>query len=446
MSLHSILLKGGWVIDPVNGIDGEADILLEDGHVTQLGPELKVRPGTPVVEVPQGCVLCPGFIDMRVHLSEPGYEHKETVSTGLAAAAAGGFTAVASMPNTEPVNDDAGITGLVLARAAEAELVRVHPVGAVTRGLAGERLAELGELREAGCVAVSNGVRSVADANLMRRVLEYASMCGMAVIDHCEDVLLTQDGVANDGFQAAALGLRGMPSAAEDIFVERDVTLSGMTGAPLHIAHLSTRGALEAVRSGKARDFPVSCEVTPHHLTLTDDRLDGYDTNYKVNPPLREQQDVEALLQGLQDGTIDCIASDHEPHHYDEKLVEFDRAPFGIAGLETVVSICLDRLIHPGYLSLTRLVELLAINPARILGVVGGSLGVGSPADITVLAPDLPVTVNAGEFRSLARNTPFDGWALRGGVAASIVGGRTVYANSSVDGAVEFETVTSDQQ
>ena len=439
------ILKGGRVVDPVNGIDGQADLQLDDGYITQVGQNLKVNPGSLVIEVPRGCVVCPGFIDMHVHLREPGQEHKETVATGVAAAVAGGFSAVACMPNTDPVNDDAGVTGLILARAAQAGLARVHPVGAVTVGLAGERLAQLSELRAAGCVAVSDDGRPVADTILMRRALEYASMCGMVVIDHCEDVSLTEDGVANDGFQAALLGLRGMPAAAEDIVVERDVTLSGMTGASVHIAHVSTRGALDAIRLGKERGFSVSCEVTPHHFTLTDDCLSEYGANYKMNPPLREQTDVEAILEGLRDGSVDCIDTDHAPHHYDEKLAEFDRAPFGVVGLETAVSICLDRLVHPGHVSLSRLVELLAVNPARILGVAGGALTVGTPADITVLAPELAVTVDAQAFRSLARNTPFDGWALRGGVAATIVGGRSVYVNELVDGAVQFETVASDR-
>ena len=436
------ILKGGRVIDPVNGLDGRADVQVDDGRVTQVGPDLDVAPGTVVIEVPPRCVVCPGFIDMHVHLREPGQEHKETVATGVAAAVAGGFTAVACMPHTEPVNDDAGITGLILAKAARAGLARVYPVGAVTKGLAGNELAEIGELGAAGCVAVSDDGRPVATAILMRRALEYSAMCGMPVIDHCEEVALTKDGVAHDGHHAAMLGLLGMPAAAEEIVVERDVTLSGVTGASVHIAHLSTRGALRTVRSGKERGCPVTCEVTPHHFALTDERLGGYDANYKMNPPLREPADVESMLEGLRDGSIDCIATDHAPHHYDEKLAEFDRAPFGVVGLETAVSICLDRLVHAGHVSLSRLVELLAVNPARILGVAGGDLSVGAPADITVLAPELVVTVESATFRSMARNTPFDGWSLRGGVVATMVGGRTVYANESVAGAVAFASVT----
>ena len=433
------IFKGGRVVDPANGVDGVADVLIEAGRVTRVGPNLEIEPGTVVIEIPGGGVVCPGFIDMHVHLREPGYEHKETVATGVAAAVAGGFTAVACMPNTKPINDDAAITRLILLRAAQAGLARVYPIGAVTQGQAGEQLAEIGELRAAGCVAVSDDGHPVANASLMRRALEYAAMFDMPVIDHCEEVSLAGDGVAHEGYHAAALGLRGLPAAAEEINVARDVTLSGLTGSPVHIAHLSARGALDAVRSGKDRGIRVSCEVTPHHFTLTDEQLAGYDSNYKMNPPLRETNDVEAMLEGLRDGSIDCIATDHAPHHYDEKLVEFDDAPFGIVGLETAVSLCLDRLVHAGHVPLSRMVELLAVNPARVLGVPGGDLSVGAPADITVLAPELVVTVEAAAFRSLARNTPFDGWSLRGGVAATIVGGRSVYVNASVPGATAFD-------
>jgi dihydroorotase len=268
-------------------------------------------------------------------------------------------------------------------------------------------------------------------------------MFNMPVIDHCEDLSLAGGGVAHEGYYASVLGLSGMPAAAEEVVVERDVTLSGMTRSSVHIAHVSTRGALRAVRSGKMRGIRVSCEVTPHHFTLTDERLAGYDTNYKMNPPLRETVDVEAMLEGLRDGSIDCIATDHAPHHYDEKLAEFDRAPFGVVGLETAVSICLDRLVHRGLLSLSRLVELLSVNPARILGVPGNGLAAGAPADITVLAPDLAVMVEAKAFRSLGRNTPFDGWSLRGGVAATVVGGRAVYINEAVAGATAFDSLRS---
>ena len=440
---RTTILKGGRVVDPVAGRDGVADVMIRDGRVARVGPDLEVEPGATVIDVPGGCVMCPGFVDMHVHLREPGAEHRETVATGVAAAVAGGFTAVACMPDTEPANDEAAVTGFILARAAQAGLARVYPIGAVTKERAGRQLAGIGELRDAGCVAVSDAGRPVADAMLMRRALEYAAMCGMPVIDHCEDAALTADGVAHEGRAAALLGLRGMPAAAEEINAGRDVVLSGLTGAPVHLAHLSTRGALRAVRSGKARGVPVTCEVTPHHLTLTDERLAEYDTNCKVNPPLRGAADREALLAGLADGTIDCVATDHAPHHFDEKLAEFDRAPFGVVGLETAVSVCLDRLVHAGRVSLSRLVGLLSANPARILGVEGGALTEGAPADITVLAPDLPVTVDARAFRSLAANTPFDGWSLRGGVAATLVGGRTVYVNDAVAGAGAFRNAAA---
>ena len=436
-----IMLTGGHVVDPVNDVNGPADVLIAGGRVAAVGRDLPIEPGTTVIEVPRHGVVCPGFIDMHVHLREPGDEHKETVATGVAAAVAGGFTAVACMPNTTPVNDHAGVTRLIQEKAAEAGLARVYPVGAATKGRDGAQLAEIGELHAAGCVAISDDGRPIANALLMRRALEYASMFDMPVIDHCEDRSLSGDGVAHEGYHATMLGLRGLPAAAEEIIAERDVALSGLTGSPVHLAHLSSRGAIRAVRDGKARGVRVSCEVTPHHLTLTDDRLAGYDTNYKMNPPLREAADLDTLLDGVRDGTIDCIATDHAPHHYDEKHAEFDRAPFGVIGLETAVSVCLDRLVHPGHVTLVRLVELMSTNPASILSVPGGTLGVGVPADITVLAPELAVTVDSSAFKSLARNTPFDGWGFRGGVTATIVGGRVVYTNAAAEGAGAFTNV-----
>jgi dihydroorotase len=296
----------------------------------------------------------------------------------------------------------------------------------------------MGELRGAGCVAVSDDGRPVASALLMRRALEYAGMFGLPVIDHCEEPTLKGDGVAHEGFHASSLGLRGIPAAAEEIMVERDVTLAGMTGAAVHIAHMSVRGSLRAVRAGKDRGIRVTCEVAPHHFVLTDEALAGYDTNVKMNPPLRETADREALIQGLIDGSIDAIATDHAPHHYDEKKVEFDVAPFGIVGLETAVPLALDRLVHAGLVPLSRLVELMALNPARILGVTGGTLAPGAPADLTILAPDHQTIVDAARFRTKSRNTPFNGWRLRGGVAATIVGGRAVYVNDEVAEARRF--------
>jgi dihydroorotase len=425
------LLKGGRVVDPVNSIDGTFDVLIDGERIAQVGRDLPVADAT-VMEIPSGMVVCPGFIDMHVHLREPGQEHKETVATGVASAVAGGFTAVACMPNTTPVNDNANVTSLILAKAAEANLARVYPIGAVSKGSNGELLADIAELKEAGCVAITDDGRPVATAMLLRRALEYAGMFGMPVIEHCEDQSLKGDGVAHEGYHAATLGLRGIPGACEALGVERGVLLSELTGSAFHVAHMSARASLRAVRTGKNAGIRVTCEVAPHHFTLTDESLAApipYDTNVKMNPPLREAADRDAMLSGIADGTVDVIATDHAPHHYDEKKVEFDRAPFGIVGLETAVSLSLDRLVHTGVISLRRLVELMSVNPARILRVPGGSLSAGAPADLTILAPDVPVRIDAATMRSRSRNTPFDGWQLRGAVAATIVAGRTVHAN-----------------
>ena len=435
------LLKGGRVVDPANGVNGVCDVSIEAAVIGQVGRDLPVE-GARVIDVPAGWVICPGFIDMHVHLREPGQEHKETVATGTAAAVAGGFTAVACMPNTDPVNDQAGITEFILARATQARLARVYPIGAVSRGSLGTQLADIAELRQAGCVAVSDDGRPVADALLMRRALEYAGMFGMPVIDHCEDPSLKGDGVAHEGYHASILGLRGIPAAAEALMVERDVTLADLTGGAAHIAHMSVRGSLRAVRSGKDRAVRVTCEVTPHHFALTDESLTGYDTNFKMNPPLREAEDRQAMLEGLADGTIDAIATDHAPHHYDEKSAEFDQSPFGIVGLETAVSLSLDRLVHRGVLSLTRMVELLSTRPAKILSVPGGALTPGAPADLTILAPDVSVTVRAAAMRSKSKNMPFEGWQLRGTAAATLVGGAVVYVNEAVAGTDQLDVAS----
>jgi dihydroorotase len=430
------MLKAGRVVDPANGRDGIFDVLMDGDRIVRVGRDLPVESGVSVIEVPKGLVVCPGLIDVHVHLREPGQEHKETVATGTAAAVAGGFTAVACMPNTSPVNDNAGVTEYILAKAAQANLARVYPIGAVSRGQKGEQLADIAELKQAGCVAVTDDGHPVSTALLMRRALEYTSMFDMPVIEHCEEQTLKGDGVAHEGFHASALGLRGIPGEAESIMALRDIALADLTRGALHIAHMSARQTLDAVRWGKARGVRVTCEVTPHHFVLTDEMLAAptpYDTNVKMNPPLREAADRDAMLAGLADGSVDVIATDHAPHHYDEKRVEFDHAPFGITGLETAVSLCFDRLVHAGVLSLSRLVELLSENPARVMHVPGGSLSEGATADITILAPDLTVIVSAAAMRSKSKNTPFDGWTLRGGVAATIVGGRPVYVNDQVE-------------
>src|SRR5574339_326372 len=392
-----LLLKNGRVVDPANRRDGAFDILIADGAIARVGKDLPVD-GADVMEMAPGWIVAPGLIDIHVHLREPGQEHKETIATGTASAVAGGFTAVACMPNTDPVNDHAGITQFILKKAAEAGLARVYPIGAVSLGSNGEQLAELGEQKAAGCVAFSDDGRPVATALLMRRALEYAGMLEVPIVDHCEDPSLKGDGVAHEGYHASKLGLRGIPGVAESLMVERDVSLAELTGGHVHIAHMSARQSLRAVRAGKDRGVRVTCEVAPHHFTLTDEALEGpirYDTNLKMNPPLREAADRDAMLAGIADGSVDLIATDHAPHHYDEKQVEFDRAPFGITGLETAVSLTFDRLLHTGLVRLPRIVELLSANPARILKVPGGSLTEGTPADITIIAPDLKVRVDA---------------------------------------------------
>jgi dihydroorotase len=424
-----LLLKGGRVVDPATSRDGEFDVLVEDGVVGRIGKSIAAD-GADVLALKSGWIVAPGLIDMHVHLREPGQEHKETIATGVRSAVAGGFTAVACMPNTDPVNDHPGITGLILKRASAANLARVHPIGAVSIGSRGEQLAELGAQAAAGCVAFTDDGRPVVPALLMRRALEYSSMLDVPIIDHCEDPSLKADGVAHEGFYAARLGLRGIPGAAESIMVERDVSLAELTGGRFHVAHMSVRQSLRAVRDGKMRGVKVTCEVAPHHFVLTDEALESpvrYDTNVKMNPPLREAADRDAMIEGIADGTIDAIATDHAPHHSDEKLVEFDRAPFGIVGLETCVPLVFDRLVHSGRIGVRRAIELLSTNPARILKLPGGSLAEGRPADITVIAPDETIEISAPALMSKSKNTPFDGWRLTGVAAVTIVGGRAVY-------------------
>jgi len=424
------LFKGGRVVDPANGRDGVFDLLIDGERIARVGRDLSPDAETAIVHVPSGFIIAPGLIDMHVHLREPGQEHKETVATGTAAAVAGGFTAVACMPNTVPVNDNAGVTEYILKKAAEANLARVYPIGAVSREQKGEHLADIAEMRQAGCVAVTDDGHPVSTALLMRRALEYTRMVDMPVIEHCEEQTLKADGVAHEGAHAAALGLKGIPGEAESIMALRDISLAQLTGGRVHIAHMSARQTLGAVRYGKDHGIRVTCEVTPHHLILTDGMLGApvaYDTNLKMNPPLRETADRDAMLAGVKDGSVDVIATDHAPHHYDEKQVEFDRAPFGITGLETAVSLCFDRLVHGGWISVSRMIELMSWNPAKILKVAGGTLSEGATADVSVLAPDLTVTISTDTMRSKSKNTPFGGWQLRGAVAATLVGGRIVY-------------------
>jgi len=423
----SLLLRGGRVIDPANNLDAVQDVLIAERKIERIGRNLEAPAGAEIVDA-SGKIVCPGFIDIHVHLREPGYEYKETVATGTRAAAAGGFTAVCCMANTNPVNDNGAVTDYILAKAKVEGVVRVYPIGAVTRGLRGEELAELAELAESGCVAFSDDGRCVMNAGLYRRAMEYTLPFGAPLISHAEDASLSRGASMNEGVVSTETGLPGQPAAAEDVMVSRDILLAELTGARVHIAHVSTAGAVRLIRDAKARGLQVSAEVTPHHLVLTEDAVRTWDPNTKMAPPLRTKRDVEALLEALADGTIDCIATDHAPHALSEKEGEFDRAAFGIVGLETAVAVLLDRLVRPGLLPLSTLIARLSRDPARLLNLPGGKLAAGAPADVTILDPDAETVVDPLRFRSRSRNTPFGGWTLRGAPWMTLVGGSVVRA------------------
>ena len=420
------LIKDGRVVDPANGIDDTLDVLIEDGKIAKIGRDIP-KTGADVVQA-AGKIVAPGFIDMHVHLREPGREEAETVKSGSEAAAAGGFTAVACMPNTNPVNDNESVTEFIIKKAATEGSVHVYPIGAITKGSKGESLSEIGELHRAGCVAISDDGKDVMDNLLMRRAMEYASMFNMPVIDHCEAADLVGEGVMNEGAVSTSLGMKPIPPASEEIMVQRNILLARDTGCRVHIAHISTEESIDMVRRAKKRGIKITCEATPHHFTLTDEECRAFDTNYKMKPPLRSDKDRKAILKGIKDGTIDCIATDHAPHSEDYKNVEFDYAAFGIIGLETAVPLALDRLVNEGIIDIGRLVEMFSVNPARILGVPGGSLGVGALADITILDHNRNITVDKEKFRSKSRNTPFHGRTLKGAPVMTIVLGRIVFS------------------
>lgn len=422
------LIRNGRVVDPSQGLDQGMDLLIEDGQVAALDERLE-PPGDVEVIDAAGLVVAPGFVDLHVHLREPGFEYKETIETGLAAAVAGGFTAVCCMPNTDPVNDDPSVTRFIAERAAAVGLARAYPIGAVSKGQLGKELAEIGEMTREGAVAFSDDGRPVMSSQLMRRALEYARSFDVPVVVHEEDADLAAGGSMHEGEVSARIGLRGIPAAAEEVMVARDVILAELTGGRLHLCHLSTRGSLELVRMARRKGIGVTCEVTPHHFTLSDEDLAAanYDPNWKMNPPLRSRDDVEAVLQGIYDGTVDAIVTDHAPHHQDEKDLDFSEAPFGVVGLETAVSLSLDRLVHERVIGLMQMVRLFSTRPAEAFGLPGGTLRPGAPADVTLLDLKARVTVDPSRFRSLSRNTPFAGMKLRGAPAATIVGGRRVW-------------------
>jgi len=421
-----VLLRQGRVIDPARGTDEVADVLLQDGKVAAVGRGLAAPDGADVRDV-AGMVVAPGLVDVHVHLREPGNEDEETVASGARAAVAGGFTAVCAMPNTDPVTDNQAAVGFILRQSVRAGLARVYPIGAVSVGQRGERLAEFGEMASAGAVAVSDDGKPVVSGHLMRTALEYARTFGIPVADHCEEPTLAVGGAMHEGLVSARLGLKGIPAAAEEIMVARDILLAELTGGHVHLCHMSTRGSVELIRRAKERGLRVTAEVTPHHLTLTDAACEHYDTHAKMNPPLREAGDVEALRVGLRDGVIDCIASDHAPHAYDEKEAAFDEAPFGIIGLETAFGVAHTELVRSGMLPLPALIARMSTAPAALFHLPGGSLAPGAVADVCVLDVTTPWTVRPPDFHSKSRNTPFAGRELVGRAVVTIVAGRVVH-------------------
>src|SRR5438552_5539342 len=434
-----LLIQNGYVIDPSQGLNAGRNVSVEDGRVVGLSNFSDGVPEGAEVFDATGLIVAPGVSDMHVHLSEPGQECQETIGSGAAAAVAGGFTTVRAMPNTAPINDNAAVTRFVIEQAERAGLANVFPIGAITKNSEGTELAEMGDMKDAGILAVSDDGRPIPTAGMMRRAMEYARGFDLPVIDHCEDKSLARGGVMHEGHWSLVLGLRGMPAAAEEVDAERNCLLAEMTGARVHLAHVSTRGAIEAVRRAKEKGLPVTCEAAPHHWTLTDAAVEDYDTNTKMSPPLRSRDHIEAILAGLRDGTIDAIATDHAPHHADEKALEYDQAPFGITGLETAVGLAFE-LVNQGVINIERLVEVLATKPARIFGLENrGTLRADAYADVTILDPSFQWTFDASRSKSKSRNTPFDGRTMTGAAVATIVGGRVVFLHPGFERLVTLE-------
>jgi dihydroorotase len=421
--LSSLVIKNGRVIDPASGHDAVADVLIEDGVIRGVGIDLSANESFDAT----GLIVAPGFIDMHVHLREPGFEHAETIESGARAAAAGGFTSICPMPNTSPVNDNATVTSYIIEKARRHAIVNVWPIGAITKGSLGEELASIGSMKQAGAVAISDDGRPVMNARVMRRAMECAHSFGLPVIDHCEDLHLSAGGDMHEGLESVRLGLRGIPGCSEDVMVARDILLAELTGARYHVAHISSHHSVEMVAFAKSRGLSVTAEVTPHHFALADADMYPYDSNFKMKPPLRSHCDVGAVVNGIVSGAIDAIATDHAPHPGSEKMQEFEKCPFGILGLETAIGIALEQLVHPGKIDLKHFVELFTTGPERILNLNRGALKPGSPADVTIFSTDREWTYDVNKSFSKSRNSPFDGHTFKGGPAATVVNGRVVW-------------------
>ena len=423
--MPSLLIKNGRVIDPASGLDGLADVLIEDGHIQAVGRGLE-RTGAVVFDA-AGLVVAPGFIDMHVHLREPGIEHSETIETGARAAAAGGFTSICCMPNTLPVNDNATVTSYIIERARQCAAVNVFPIGAITKNSEGEALAAIGSMKNAGIVAISDDGRPVMNARVMRRAMQIARSFDLPVIDHCEDLNLSAGGDMHEGVPSTRMGLRGIPASSEDVMVARDILLAESSGARFHVAHISSRHSLNMVKFAKQQGLSVTCEATSHHFALSDADITAYDSSYKMKPPLRSECDVAAVIEGIVSGTVDAIATDHAPHPGSEKMQEFERCPFGILGLETAIGLSLEKLVHTGRISLGHLVALFTTGPERVLQLGRGTLAVGAPADVTIFSTDMQWTYDVNQSFSKSRNSPFNGRTFRGGPMATIVSGNVVW-------------------